>query len=91
MMPIATVSAILKRIAIPLDLNVVRIELPPPRARRADIPLITEAFYARVGRRPHSGCSPLAVEVYRPLFEERPCVASSEILIAGFPRIGRPR
>ena len=44
-------------------LNVVRIELPPLRARREDIPLITEAFYARVGRRPHVGCSPLAMRL----------------------------
>lgn len=44
-------------------LNVVRIELPPLRARREDIPLIAEAFYARVDRRPHSGCSPLAMRL----------------------------
>lgn len=44
-------------------LNVVRIELPPLRARVEDIPLITEAFYARVGRRPHAGCSPLAMRL----------------------------
>ncbi|MEM7416754.1 MAG: sigma-54 dependent transcriptional regulator [Gemmatimonadota bacterium] len=44
-------------------LNVVRIELPPLRARREDIPLIAEAFYARVGRRPHAGCSPLAMRL----------------------------
>lgn len=44
-------------------LNVVRIELPPLRARREDIPLIAETFYARVGRRPHSGCSPLAMRL----------------------------
>ena len=42
-------------------LNVVRIELPPLRARREDIPLLIEAFYAKVGRRPHAGCSPLAM------------------------------
>ena len=44
-------------------LNVVRIEVPPLRARREDIPLITESFYTRVGRRPHSGCSPLAMRL----------------------------
>ncbi len=44
-------------------LNVVRIELPPLRARREDIPLLTEAFYTRVGRRPHVGCSPLAMRL----------------------------
>jgi two-component system response regulator HydG len=44
-------------------LNVVRIETPPLRARREDIPLIAEAFYARVGRRPHAGCSPLAMRL----------------------------
>lgn len=44
-------------------LNVVRIELPPLRARREDIPLIAEAFYPRVGRRPHAGCSPLAMRL----------------------------
>jgi two-component system response regulator HydG len=44
-------------------LNVVRIELPPLRARREDIPLITETFYERVGRRPHEGCSPLAMRL----------------------------
>ena len=44
-------------------LNVVRIELPPLRARREDVPLLTEAFYERVGRRPHEGCSPLAMRL----------------------------
>ena len=44
-------------------LNVVRIELPPLRARREDIPLIIESFYERVGRRPHQGCSPLAMRL----------------------------
>ena len=44
-------------------LNVVRIELPPLRQRREDIPLIAEAFYARVERRPHLGCSPLAMRL----------------------------
>jgi DNA-binding NtrC family response regulator len=36
-------------------LNVVRIELPPLKEPREDIPLIAEIFYDRVGRRPHSG------------------------------------
>ncbi len=44
-------------------LNVVRIEVPPLRERRGDIPLIAEAFYAKVGRRPHAGCSPLAMRL----------------------------
>ena len=44
-------------------LHVVRIEVPPLRARREDIPLVAEAFYARVERRPHSGCSPLAMRL----------------------------
>jgi two-component system response regulator HydG len=44
-------------------LNVVRIEVPPLRARREDIPLIAEMFYERVGRRPHEGCSPLAMRL----------------------------
>ncbi len=44
-------------------LNVVRIELPPLRARRSDVPLLAEAFYERVGRRPHEGCSPLAMRL----------------------------
>ncbi len=44
-------------------LNVVRIEVPPLRVRREDIPLIAEAFYTRVGRRSHAGCSPLAMRL----------------------------
>lgn len=44
-------------------LNVVRIEVPPLRARREDIPLIAESFYGRVDRRPHAGCSPLAMRL----------------------------
>lgn len=44
-------------------LNVVRVEIPPLRERREDIPLLAEAFYQRVGRRPHSGCSPLAMRL----------------------------
>jgi DNA-binding NtrC family response regulator len=44
-------------------LNVVRIEVPPLRARREDVPLLAEAFYERVGRRPHAGCSPLAMRL----------------------------
>jgi two-component system response regulator HydG len=44
-------------------LNVVRIELPPLKEPREDIPLIAEIFYDRVGRRPHSGCSPLAMRL----------------------------
>ncbi len=44
-------------------LNVVRIEVPPLRTRRQDIPLIAEAFYDKVERRPHSGCSPLAMRL----------------------------
>lgn len=44
-------------------LNVVRIELPPLRARREDIPLIAEAFFTRVERRSHSACSPLAMRL----------------------------
>jgi len=44
-------------------LNVVRIELPPLRARREDIPLIAESFFERVGRRSYAGCSPLAMRL----------------------------
>ena len=44
-------------------LHVVQIDLPPLRARREDIPLVAESFYGRVGRRPHSGCSPLAMRL----------------------------
>ncbi len=44
-------------------LNVVRMELPPLRRRREDIPLLAESFYERVGRRSHAGCSPLAMRV----------------------------
>jgi two-component system response regulator HydG len=44
-------------------LNVVRIEVPPLRARREDIPLIAEVFFGRIGRRPHLGCSPLAMRL----------------------------
>jgi two-component system response regulator HydG len=44
-------------------LNVVRIEVPPLRTRREDIPLIAESFFARVGRRSHAGCSPLAMRL----------------------------
>lgn len=44
-------------------LNVVRIELPPLRARREDIPLLAETFYSRVERRAHAGCSPLAMRL----------------------------
>jgi two-component system response regulator HydG len=44
-------------------LNVVRIEVPPLRARREDIPLLAEAFFQRLGRRPHLGCSPLAMRL----------------------------
>ena len=42
-------------------LNVVRIELPPLRERREDIPLIAESFFRRVGLPPHAACSPLAM------------------------------
>ncbi len=44
-------------------LNVVRIEVPPLRARREDIPLLAEAFFTRVGRRAHAACSPLAMRL----------------------------
>ncbi|MDX1646191.1 MAG: sigma-54 dependent transcriptional regulator [Longimicrobiales bacterium] len=44
-------------------LNVVRIELPPLRARKEDIPLLVEAFFTRVGRPSHEGCSPLAMRL----------------------------
>jgi two-component system response regulator HydG len=44
-------------------LNVVRIELPPLRTRKEDIPLLADAFFRRVDRRAHSGCSPLAMRV----------------------------
>ena len=44
-------------------LNVVRIELPPLRARKEDIPLLADAFFRQVDRRPHLGCSPLASEL----------------------------
>lgn len=44
-------------------LNVVRIEVPPLRARREDVPLLAEAFYESVDRRPHDGCSPLAMRL----------------------------
>ena len=44
-------------------LNVVRIELPPLRERREDIPLLADAFFRRVGRLPNAGCSPLALRI----------------------------
>ena len=44
-------------------LNVVRIELPPLRTRKEDIPLLADAFFRQVDRRPHSGCSPLAMRL----------------------------
>ena len=42
-------------------LNVVRIEVPPLRERREDVPLVAEAFFRRVGRPSHAACSPLAM------------------------------
>ena len=42
-------------------LNVVRIEVPPLRERREDIPLIAESFFRRVDLPPHAACSPLAM------------------------------
>ncbi len=42
-------------------LNVVRVEIPPLRERREDIPLIAESFFRRVGLPPHAACSPLAI------------------------------
>ena len=44
-------------------LNVVRIELPPLRARKEDIPLLADALFRKVDRRPHLGCSPLAMRL----------------------------
>lgn len=44
-------------------LNVVRVELPPLRVRREDVPLIAEVFFERMGRRSHAGCSPLAMRL----------------------------
>jgi DNA-binding NtrC family response regulator len=44
-------------------LNVVRVELPPLRMRREDVPLIAEAVFERIGRRSHPGCSPLAMRL----------------------------
>ena len=42
-------------------LNVVRVEVPPLRERREDIPLIAESFFRRVDLPPHAACSPLAM------------------------------
>ena len=42
-------------------LNVVRLEVPPLRERREDIPLIAESFFRRVDLPPHAACSPLAM------------------------------
>ena len=42
-------------------LNVVRIEVPPLRERREDIPLIAESFFRRVDLPPHAACSPFAM------------------------------
>ena len=42
-------------------LNVVRIEVPPLRERREDVPLIAESFFRRVDLSPHAACSPLAM------------------------------
>jgi len=42
-------------------LNVMRIEVPPLRERREDIPLIADSFFRRVDLPPHAACSPLAM------------------------------
>ena len=44
-------------------INVVRIELPPLRSRKEDVPLLADAFFRKVNRRPHEGCSPLAMRL----------------------------